>query len=144
MRVQQMSSIACKLARIILHVLLWSILFLLLSGCGRESLTDQRELNQHEAISTAVAIAALSIPETGGSQVAPYNIHAEKMALDEAEKRLNSHPQEESPDTHVWLVSMDGIWLPASVPGVDQKPFQHLSIVIDAKTGLEIFRNMQP
>ena len=34
--------------------------------------------------------------------------------------------------------------LPASVPGVAQEPYQHLSIVIDAKTGLEIFRNMKP
>lgn len=148
MRVQQMSSTACKLARIILPFLWWSVIFLLLSGCARESLTAKRQLNQQEAISTAVAIAALSIPETSGSQVAPSNIRAEKMTLEGAAQRLNAKPQnafsEESPDTQVWLVSMDGIWLPASVPGVVQKPFQHLSIVIDAKTGLEIFRNMQP
>jgi hypothetical protein len=148
MPVQRMFSTACRIARNILHFLLYAIVFLLLSGCARESLTDQRELSQHEAISTAAAIAALSIPEISGSQVAPYNIHAEKMTLKEAAKRLNDNPQnalsEESPDTQVWLVSMDGIWFPASVPGVVQKPFQHLSIVIDARTGLEIFRNIQP
>jgi hypothetical protein len=70
------------------------------------------------------------------------------MTLEEAAKRLNSNPQETfsevSPNTQVWLVSMNGVWLPADVPGVVQKPFQHLYIVIDAKTGLEIFRNMQP
>lgn len=124
------------------------LVFLLLSGCVRESLTDNSEINQQEAIDTAIEIASMSIPEISGSQVAPSNIHAEKMILEEAAKRLNSNPQnafsEESPDTQVWLVSMDGIWLPANVPGVVQKPYLHLSIVIDAKTGLEIFRNVQP
>ena len=90
----------------------------------------------------------MSIPEISGSQVTPSNIHAEKMTLEEAAKRLNSNPQnafsKEFTDTQVWLVSMDGIWLPAVVPGVIQKPYQHLSIVIDAKTGQEIYRNIQP
>jgi len=124
------------------------LVFLLLAGCASESPTDNNEINQQEAIDTAVEIASMSIPEISGSQVAPSNIHAEKMTLEEAAKRLNSNPQnassEESPDTHVWLVSMDGIWLPGSVPGVVQKPYRHLSIVMDAKTGLEIFRNIQP
>ena len=105
-------------------------------------------MNEQEAIDTAVEIASMSMPEISGSQVAPSNIHADEMTLEEAAKRLNSNPQnafsEESPDTQVWLVSMDGIWLPADVPGVVQKPYQHLSIVIDAKTGSEIFRNVQP
>ena len=116
--------------------------FLLLSGCAKE-------LNQQVAIDTAVEIASMSIPEISGSQVSPSNIHAEKMTVKELAERLNlNHPHdvlsEESPDTHVWLVSMDGLWFPANVPGVVQKPFQHLFIVIDAKTGSEIFRNMQP
>lgn len=119
-----------------------ALIFLLLSGCMNN------EINQHAAIDTAIEIASLSIPEISGSQVAPSNIHAEKMTLEEVAKRLNANPQnaffEESPDTKVWLVSMDGIWLPANVPGVVQKPYQHLSIVIDAKTGLEIFSNIQP
>jgi len=93
-------------------------------------------------------MASVSIPEIGGSQVAPSNIHAEKMTLEEAAKRLNSNPQnafsEESPEKQVWLVSMDGIWVQADVPGVVQQPYRHLSLVIDAVTGLEVFRNMQP
>src|SRR5215510_5671114 len=105
-------------------------------------------MNQQEAIDTAVEIASVSIPEISGSQVAPSNIYAKKMTLGEAAKRLNSNPQnafsEGSPDMQVWFVSMDGLWLPANLPDVDQKPYQHLSIVINAKTGLEIFRNMQP
>jgi hypothetical protein len=121
---------------------------LLLSGCARESITANRELNQQEAIDAAVKIASMSMPEISGSQVAPSNIDAEKMTLEEAAKHLNSNPEnasaKESSDAQVWLVSMDGIWLPTSAPGVVQKPYQHLSIVIDAKTGLEIFRNMQP
>ena len=125
-----------------------TLLLLLLSGCARESLTDNDEISQQEAIDAAVEIASMSIPEISGSQVPPANIQADKMILEEAAKRLNANPQnafsEESPDLQVWLVSMDGIWLPASTPGVVQKPYQHISLVMDAKTGLEIFRNMQP
>ena len=128
---------------------LFSVLvFLLLSGCARESLTDAGEMNQQEAIDTVVEIASMSMPEISGSQVTPFNIHAEKMTLEEAVKRLNINPQdvfsEDPPETQVWLVSMDGIWLPDDVPGVVQKPYQHLSLVIDAKTGLELFRKIQP
>jgi hypothetical protein len=125
-----------------------TLVFVLLSGCAKESLTNNNEIDQQEAIDKAVEIASMSMPEISGSQVTPSKILAEKMKLEEAAKRLNTNPQnafsEESPDAQVWLVSMDGIWLPADVPGVVQKPYQHLSIVIDAKTGLEIFRNMQP
>jgi len=125
-----------------------TLVFVLLSGCAKESLTNNNEIDQQEAIDKAVEIASMSMPEISGSQVTPSKILAQKMKLEEAAKRLNTNPQnafsEESPDAQVWLVSMDGIWLPADVPGVVQKPYQHLSIVIDAKTGLEIFRNMQP
>ena len=125
-----------------------ALVLLLLSGCARESLNDHSEINQQEAIDTAVQIASMAMPESSGSQVPPSNIQADKMTLEDAAKRLDSNPQnafsEESLDTQVWLVTMDGIWLPADVPGVVQKPFQHLSIIIGAKTGSEIFRNMQP
>ena len=125
-----------------------TFVFMLLSGCAKESLTNNNEIDQQEAIDKAVEIASMSMPEISGSQVTPSNIRAEKMKLEEAAKHLNANPQnafsEEYPDAQVWLVSMDGIWLPAAAPGVVQKPYKHLSIVIDAKTGLEIFRNMQP
>lgn len=139
---QQMSSTFCKIVRSISHILLWATVLRTLSGCVIESPVAKREINQQEAISTAIAIAALSIPEISGSEVAPYNIHAEKMTLEEAVKRLNPSAPEEYLNTTVWLVTMDGLWLPATVPGVDQKPYKHLSIVLDAKTGLEIFRNI--
>ena len=125
-----------------------ALIFLLLSACARESLAVSNEINQQEAIDKAVEIASMSMPEISGSQVAPSDIHAEKMTLEKAAKRLNAHSQnafsEESPDTQVWLVSMDGIWLPPEVPGVLQKPYRHLSIVMDAQIGLEIFRNLKP
>lgn len=125
-----------------------ALVFLLLSGCAAKPRTSDHEINQQEAMDAAVKIASMSIPEISGSQVAPSNIHAEKMILEEAAKRLNSQTQDaistESPDRQVWLVSMDGIWLPATVPGVVQKPYEHFSVVIDAETGLEIFRNVQP
>ena len=125
-----------------------AVMFLLLSGCTGKSRTDNHEINQQEAVETAVKLASMSIPEISGSQVAPSNIHAEKMTFEEAAKRLNSKTQiassSESPDMQVWFVLMDGIWLPATVPGVVQKPYEHFSVVIDAGTGLEIFRNVQP
>jgi hypothetical protein len=128
--------------------LLGALILLFLSGCVKKSLTNNHEIGQQEAVDRAVKIASMSIPEISGSQVAPSNISAEKMTFEEAVKCLNLNSQndffEVSPTTQVWLVSMDGIWLPATVPGVDQKPYQHLFLVIDAKTGLEIFRNMQP
>lgn len=133
---------------------IWKYLFSLLivfsfSACASESNTINNDIDQQKAIDIAIEIASMSIPEISGSQVAPSNIHAEKMTLEEAAKRLNSNLQnafsENSPDTQVWLVSMDGIWLPPNVPGVpNQKPYRHLSIVIDAKRGLEIYRNVQP
>ena len=125
-----------------------ALIFLLLSGCAGKPRTSDHEITQQVAIDAAVEIASMSIPEISGSQVAPSNIHAEKMTVEEAAKRLNSKTQNaistESPDMQVWLVSMDGIWLPATVPGVVQKSYEHFSVVIDAGTGLEIFRNLQP
>lgn len=132
---------------------IWKYIFSLVmvfsfSACASKSNATNNDIDQQKAIDTAVEIASMSMPEISGSQVTPSNIVAEKMTLEEAAKRLNSNPQETfsevSPNTQVWLVSMNGVWLPADVPGVVQKPFQHLYIVIDAKTGLEIFRNMQP
>ena len=127
-----------KIQRFLLLVLA----FLPLSGCAKE-------LNQQEAIDTAVKIVSMSEPEISGSQAVPSNIVAEKMTVKELAKRLNLNQphnvlSDESPDAQIWLVSMDGLWLPANVQGVVQKPYQHLFIVIDAKTGSEIFRNMQP
>ena len=128
---------------------LWLYLFTFVlafsfSACASKS----DDIDQQKAVDTAVEIASMSMPEISGSQVTPSNIAAEKMTLVEAAKRLNSNPQETfsevSPNTQVWLVSMNGVWLPAAVPGVVQKPFQHLYLVMDGKTGLEIFRNMQP
>src|SRR5215211_3532548 len=112
-----------------------TLIILLLSACTQDF---NNELTQEEVIEIAVKIVSMSMPEVSGSQVAPSNIVAEKMTVKELAKQLNlNHPynvlSEESPDTHVWLVSMDGLWFPANVPGVIQKPFHHLFIVIDAK-----------
>ena len=124
------------------------LVILLLSGCARESLAESREISQQGAIDVAVRIASVSMPEISGSQVAPSNIQAEKMRWEDAVKRLNLDPKnvssETSPEAKVWLVSMDGIWLPASVPDVVQEPYRHLSLIIDPQTGLEILRNMRP
>ena len=124
------------------------VMVFLFSACASKSAPTKNDIDQQNAIDAAVEIASMSMPEISASQVPPSNIVAEKMTLEEAAKRLNSDPQEifsnVNSNTKIWLVSMNGIWLPADVPGVSQQPFQHLYLIIDAKTGLEIFRNMQP
>lgn len=129
---------------------IWEYLFLfvlafLLLACTSESNTINKNIDQQEAIDIAMESALMSMPEMTGSQVEPTDIRAEKMTLAEAAKHLNSNTQntfsQDSSDTDVWLVSMDGIWLPAKAPDVpDQKEYRHLFIVIDAKTGQEIYR----
>ncbi len=121
-----------------------ALILLLLSGCAKNI---DNELTKQQAIEVAIKIVSMSEPEIGGSQVEPFNIIAEKMTLEEYVKRFNENSQnafsEAFPDTQVWLVSMDGVWLGPEVPDVPQQPYRHLSIVINAKTGLEIFRNVQ-
>ncbi|HEX5942339.1 MAG TPA: hypothetical protein VFY66_08680 [Anaerolineales bacterium] len=132
-----------------LHVLFLALLIPLLSGCARASLTDDGGINQQEAIEIAVEIASMSIPEISGSQVAPSNIQADKLTLEEAAEHINANRQdvfsENPPDLPVWRVTMDGIWLPPDVPDVPTlKPYRHLCLILDAETGNEILRSMQP
>ena len=126
---------------------LFSVVFMILCGCVSTATDAPGEMTQQQAMEKAIEITSMSIPEISGSQVPPSNIHAEKMTLEEAVKRLNSNLEnvsEKSAESPVWLVSMDGLWLPVSAPGLTQKPYRHASIVLDAKTGVEVFRNMQP
>ena len=133
---------------------IWQCLFSCLivfsfSACAGASDVGNNEIDQQEAIDIATEMASMSMPpEISGSQVAPSNVSAEKMTLGEAAQRINANdsvPSEYSLAMPVWLVSMDGIWLPATVPDLPTpEPYRRLSIIIDAKTGQEIMRNLQP
>lgn len=116
-------------------------LFIFLSACGNKILDKQ------EVIDIALEIASSSMPEYSSSQIPPLNIYAEQMTLLEAGNLFDSKITlfNNSPELSVWVVRMDGIWLPVDVPDLPmQEPYRHLYIVIDAKTGLEVFRNLQP
>jgi hypothetical protein len=88
----------------------------LFSACACKSAPTNNDIDQKKAIDAAAEIASMSMPEISGSQVPPTNIVAVKLTLEEAAKRLNSDPQEIFSDvnsnTKIWLVSMNGIWLP--------------------------------
>ena len=122
---------------------------LLLASCARELFSNDVSITQQESMELAVEIASLSIPEISGSQVAPSNIHADKSTLEEAVDRINANRQnvlsDQSPDRQVWLVTMDGIWLPPNAPDLPMpEPYRHFSIILDAETGDEMLRSMQP
>src|SRR5262245_3505413 len=127
---------------------LFMILFL--SGCSKGSSTTKDRISEQEAIDTALKSASVSRLEISGSQVTPSNVHAERMTLGEAVKRIdekNSVAAGYSPDMLVWLVTMDGVWLdgfprPTDLP--TPEPYQHFIIILDAKTGLEIESSARP
>jgi len=134
---------------------IWCYLFsfltiLLLSGCALESRTTNNGISEQEAIDATLKIVSTGQPEVSGSQVTPFNVHAEQMSLGEAIKRISERGEVgagDNPNMLVWLVSMDGVWLdefprPADLP--TPEPYRHALIIIDAKTGLEIRGSMRP
>ena len=134
---------------------IWQCLFslltiLLLFGCARESRVTDNSISKQEAIDIALKITSMSRPEISGSQVTPSNVHAEQMTLGEAIKRISENSDVASgytPDMLVWLVTMDGVWLdefprPSDLP--TPEPYQHSTIIIDAKTGFEIESSVRP
>ena len=133
-----------------LTCLLVLLTVLLFSGCSKGSTTTNERISEQEAVDAALQSAAMSRPELSGSQVTPSNVHAEQMTLSEAVKRIdenNSVATGYSPDTLVWLVTMDGIWLdefprPTDLP--TPEPYQHLILIIDATSGLEIESAARP
>jgi len=129
---------------------LFFLLILLLSGCRQGTKVPDKVLNQQEAIDAAVKIALMSQPEISGSQVPPYNVHAEQMTLAKAVKRIqedNSVATGYDPEMLVWLVTMDGIWLdefpiPTGMPTIE--PYHRFDMIIDQRTGLEIESSGHP
>lgn len=123
---------------------------LLLSGCSKENNTTNKYISKQEAIDLALKSASMPQPEISGSQVTLSNVHAERITLSEAVKRIddnNSVATGYSPDMLVWLVTMDGIWLdefPRLTDLPTPEPYQHFIIIIDAKSGLEIERAARP
>lgn len=125
-------------------------IMLLLSGCNQGSSVPAKGVNQQQAIDAALKIAAMSQPEISGSQVTPFNIHAELMMLGKAENRIqegNSVPAGYDPEMLVWLVTMDGIWLdefPVPTSMVTPESYHHFTIIIEQKTGLEVESSAHP
>lgn len=111
---------------------------------------SQSYISNQEAIDVALEIASSSRPEISGAQIPPYNITAEQMTLNEAVKHIN--PSNEvavsyDPNMMVWFVTMEGIWLdefprPEDFP--TPVPYHYYSVILDAKTALEIEISASP
>jgi hypothetical protein len=138
-----------------MHIInLWQSLILLtillLSGCTASPVADIGMSQQQAAMDTGLKIASMSRPEMSGSQVAPTNVQAEQMTLAKAIKRVRENGDVATgytPDTLVWLVTMDGVWLdefPRPAGSLTPQPYRHILIIIDAKTGLEIESSAHP
>jgi hypothetical protein len=121
-----------------------------LSGCLQESRTSNQSISKQKAIEIAIESASMSHPELSGSQVPPSNIRAQQMTLEEATRRIyegNHVGDGYAPDMLVWIVTMDGMWLdefprPTDVPA--PKPYRHLVMILNAKTGEEIESAARP
>ena len=137
-------------------ILIFSIAFIL-AGCGAPgqggaTSTPSGLLSKQQAINAARENAASSRPEVSGALVTPANVQAELMPLGEAQRRLGeSTPSAggESADTPVWYVTMEGLWAgEASAPGTTlaatQPPYHSFTLILDARTGLEIESLLRP
>lgn len=120
------------------------------TSCKPLSGTSDLYISKQGAIDAALEIASMSRPEISGAQITPYNITAEQMTLDEAVKRINGKnevPVAYDPDMTVWFVSMEGIWLdefPRPEGFATPVPYRHYTIILDAKTGLDIEVSLSP
>ena len=126
------------------------LIFTQLVGCKSMIKESQSHISNQEAIDVALEIAASPRPEISGAQITPYNITAEQMTLNEAVKHIN--PSNEvavgyDPNMMVWFVTMEGIWLdefprPEGFP--TSVPYHRYSVILDAKTGLDIEISASP
>jgi hypothetical protein len=131
----------------------FTILFvsLFLAGCG-VALTPAHDLfiTREQAITNARRIASSSAPEISGAQVPPQNIQAGQTTLSRAMQRMTGEtqlPEGYGPDTPVWYVTMDGLWvneMPAPGVTVTQVPYHHYFIILDAVTGMSVETVLRP
>jgi len=116
-----------------------------------QPLTTSGLINRQAAIDAALKIASSSMPEVSGALVTPQVVQAHQMTLGDA---LRLH-QDTTPmngyssDTLVWVVILEGLWAseanaPDATPSITQQPFHSYTIILDAKTGLEIGGSLRP
>ena len=127
-----------------------ALALIVLTSCKPLSEPSDSYVSKQAAIDAALEIASIPRPEISGSQVKPSNIKAEQMTLNEAVKHKN--PSNEvavgyDPNMMVWFVTMEGVWLdefprPEDFP--TPVPYHHYSVILDAKTGLDIEISASP
>lgn len=118
---------------------------LLLVGCsiinsGLPTPTVSPFITKHQAIDIALRISRTPRIE---ELATPTNLLADLTSYGKAIERVSdSYIQPGySPDSMVWLITMDGVWTAGSpgYPPPEPRPIaHHLTIIIDAKTGLEL------
>ena len=108
-------------------------------------------ISEQAAIDAAIRIAMNSRPEVSGSQVLPREIQARQLTLAGALQIISGHdgsvPAGYQPDMPVWAVTMDGWWtdvFPRPTDSPTPQPYRHLTVILDAVTGLEIEGSLQP
>lgn len=133
-------------------VLALTLAMIFLVSCRPLPETSDSYIGEQEAIDAALEIASMSHPEISGPQVEPYSISAQQITLAEAVKRINEKNQVSAgadPKMIVWFVTMDGLWLgemtaPGVSPTPEPVPYHHYTIILDAKTGLDIEVSISP
>ncbi len=94
----------------------------------------------------------MSAPERSGSLIPIENARAELMTFADAEKRIiggSGYRTDIDPNTIVWLVSMDGLWMvgmasPTGNPSPSPTPYHHFMEILNAKTGDGITGTISP
>lgn len=134
-----------------------ALVALAIAGCGplERQITPRPDApppgpSKADILERAAQIAGQARPELSGAQVAPTNLQATRMTLRSALQQLDGAPPlpgGADPNTPVWLVTMDGLWLdefprPAGLPAPE--PYRRYTIIINALTGAEIASKAGP
>lgn len=105
---------------------------------------SQSYISKQEAIDVALEIASSPRPEISGAQITPHNVIAQQMTFDEAVKKINQNhevPSGQNPNMIVWYVTMEGVWydeFPRPEDFPTPIPYHRYTIILDAKTGLDL------
>lgn len=102
-------------------------------------------LSEEEATNRAVEVASTDEFHFTGTIVEPTNVQAELMTFEDAVSYLQAqgfqrpNAPEASPETMVWVVTMEGQW-PVNFPPLREgepmrEPYRHLAVTLEAETG---------
>lgn len=118
----------------VLLVLVAGLVLILTEACSPT-------ISAPHAIAIALENALMGSTELGRSETLPTNIEAAQMTLAAAQERATGEKSAfigGDPNMLVWLVSMEGKWIPSGFISPDsaaQHPLHHCFIIIDAETG---------